>query len=461
MRTNKILLITAMIVSSAFCGIAQNARHSLSIKESINDNNIVYPASLETGSRAMAANWYLQNFAIVDNNHSNVLATDNVYRDRLNSLSRQMGVEMTFNPIVKKYIEYYLQRKRTLVAQMLGLCTFYMPYFDRAIGSRRLPRALRCVPLAGSALDANAVSPAGAGGLWHFMVLTAKGHGLEVNSLVDERRDPVKASYAAATYLKKLHDTYGDWLLAIAAYYCEPSNVNKAVRRAEVNGVSHPGFWDIYNFLPRNTRGYVPAFIATNYVMAFHREHNIGSAPARRRLDVDSVMVDQRVNLNQVAQVLNIPIDELRFLNPQYRNDVIPGNIHPYALTLPAQYVYSYRRNRDRIASHDRELYAVRDEVQPGESKEDYQPHLARAVIEPIDEAPVSRRRSVSIAYNDSPRPASYTPASYPPANYSGHAGSDYRQVPAARARQEKGTTTQVPVPVKRKSYVVNPSQQY
>ena len=149
-------------------------------------------------------------------------------------------------------------------------------------------------------------------------------------------------------------------------------------------------------------------------------------------------------------------IDELRFLNPQYRNDVIPGNIHPYALTLPAQYVYSYRRNRDRIASHDRELYAVRDEVQPGESKEDSQPHLAPAVIKPIDEAPVSRRRSVSIAYNDSPRPASY-----PPANYSGHAGSDYRQVPAARARQEKGTTTQVPVPVKRKSYVVNPSQQY
>ena len=455
MRTRILLIATIVTMGSAFCALAQNARNSVSIKESITDNDIVYPVSLRNGTKAMANNWYLRNFTIVDNNRNYVTVNDNVYRERLNSLSRQMGIEMTFNPVVKKYIEYYLQRNRTLVAQMLGMCTYYMPYFDRAIGSRRLPRALHCIPITGSALDANAVSPTGAGGLWQFMVLTAKGHGLEVNSLVDERRDPVKASYAAANYLKKLNETYGDWMLAIAAYYCEPSNVNKAIRRAEIRGVSHPGFWDIYGFLPRNTRGYVPAFIATNYVMAYHREHNIGSSPARRRLDVDSVMVDQRVNLNQIAQVLNIPIDEIRFLNPQYRNDVIPGNIHPYPLILPSQLVYSYKRNRDRIVNHDRELYAVRDEVQPGESKEIFHPHLTAAIIEPIDDAPVSRRRSVNMAYNSTPRSASYTPT-----NYSGHAGSDYRQVPVARERQEK-TTSMVPVPARRNADGNNRRQQY
>ena len=200
---------------------------------------------------------------------------------------------------------------------------------------------------------------------------TAKGLGMEVNSLVDERRDPRASSRNAARYLHQLYDIYGDWSLAIAAYNCGPGNVNKALRRA---GGGKKDYWEIYNYLPRETRGYVPAFIAANYVMNFYDHHNISPTVVRRHLTTDTVTVNHRVHLQQIADVLNIPIDEIRMLNPQFRKDIIPGNYRPYMLTLPRQQVLSYLMSEDAILAHDAELYAQRTYVEPGTSNESAEP---------------------------------------------------------------------------------------
>lgn len=194
---------------------------------------------------------------------------------------------------------------------------------------------------------------------------------MEVNSLVDERRDPRASSRNAARYLHQLYDIYGDWSLAIAAYNCGPGNVNKALRRA---GGGKKDFWEIYNYLPRETRGYVPAFIAANYVMNFYDHHNISPTVVRRHLTTDTVTVNHRVHLQQIADVLNIPIDEIRMLNPQFRKDIIPGNYRPYMLTLPRQQVLSYLMSEDAILAHDAELYAQRTYVEPGTSNESAEP---------------------------------------------------------------------------------------
>ena len=195
------------------------------------------------------------------------------------------------------------------------------------------------------------------------MLSTAKGLGLEVNSLVDERRDPIRSSELAAKYLKQLYEIYGDWSLAIASYNCGPGNVNKALRRA---GGGKQDFWDIYYYLPKETRGYVPAFIAANYVMTYHNDHNIGNALAKRPVLTDTIHITQRVHFDQISEVLGIPVEELRVLNPQYRRDEIPGDIRPYALTLPSKQVYSYIVSEDSIVNHNSAKYARRTTAVPG-----------------------------------------------------------------------------------------------
>ncbi len=237
-----------------------------------------------------------------------------------------------------------------------------MPIFEEALDRHGMPMELKYLPIIESALNPVAVSRAGATGLWQFMLPTATGQGLEVNSLVDERRDPYKATDAAVRYLKQLYETYEDWSLAIAAYNCGPGNVNKALRRA---GGGKKDFWAIYPFLPAETRGYVPGFIAANYVMTYYGEHNIAPALARRPLVVDSVHVNRRVHFEQIADVMGITLDELRALNPQYRKDIIPGNIKPYPLVLPSLQAYAYVANEDSIINHNASRYATRDVVEP------------------------------------------------------------------------------------------------
>ena len=366
MKTLKytIALLAAASLSFSAAHAAPKGKNVLSLKETITDKNISFPYSFATDTQEMMNNWYLQNYAILDYNvdkKSTVNVSDEEYIRRLKQMPTT--IEMPFNQVVRSYIDRYANKSRTLVEQMLGMSLYYMPIFEEALEREGMPLELKYIPVIESAMNPNAVSPAGAAGLWQFMPSTGKGMGLEISTLVDERRDPYKGTEKAVQYFKQLYEIYGDWSLAIAAYNCGPGNVNKAIIRA---GGDNPDFWAIYNYLPRETRGYVPAFIAANYVMTYYKEHNISPALAKKPLIVDTVKVNRRVNFNQISQVLNIPIDEIRILNPQYRQDIIPGDIKPYTLALPSQQIYSYVMVEDSIYNYRRDVYSQRTTVEPG-----------------------------------------------------------------------------------------------
>lgn len=365
------IAILALMGTAALTSWAVPKKSILSLKETITDTAIVYPESFETNTKEMMNNWYLQNYTVLDQNVENRATgdvSDEEYIKRLKAIPAV--IEMPFNQVVKSCIERYITRNRTLVEQALGMSLYYMPIFEQALEKEQLPLELKYLPVVESALNPNAVSRVGASGLWQFMVSTAKGVGLEVNSLVDERRDPYKSSEKAASYLKSLYNIYGDWSLAIAAYNCGPNNVNKALRRASTPEGVKKDFWQIYYYLPRETRSYVPAFIAANYVMTYFKRHNINASLAKKPLITDTVKVNRRVNFNQISEVLNIPIDEIRILNPQFRHDVIPGDTHPYSLILPSQQIYSYIMSEDSIVNHKANQYAHRDVVEPGDGSD-------------------------------------------------------------------------------------------
>lgn len=324
-----------------------------------------YPESFETDTRQMLENWYLRHYAELDreaDRRTSVHASDEEIIERLGAMPTE--IEMPFNSIVRSYIDMYTDRRKQLVENMLGLSLYYMPIFEQALDRHGLPMELKYLPVIESALNPVAVSRAGATGLWQFMLPTASGLGLEVNSMVDQRRDPYASSEAAAVYLKQLHEMFGDWSLAIAAYNCGPGNINKALRRA---GGGKKDFWELYPYLPAETRGYVPAFIAANYVMNHYDKHNISPALARRPIVTDTVHVCRRVHFDQISDVLAIPVEEIRTLNPQYRKDVIPGNIKPYSLVLPSMQVYAYIANEDSIVNHSADRYSRRSVVEPAD----------------------------------------------------------------------------------------------
>ena len=289
-------------------------------------------------------------------------------------------MEMAYNDVVQKFIDRYSGRLRRSISYMLGASNFYMPIFEEALEMYQLPLELKYLPIIESALNPTAVSRVGAAGLWQFMPATGKQYGLKLNSLVDERRDPVKSSQAAARYLRDLYKIFGDWNLVIAAYNCGPENINKAIRRAN-NVTSLKGadgeplpvvkdYWHIYPYLPRETRGYVPAFIAANYIMTYYSLHNICPMTTRLPAKSDTVMVSRNVHLEQVAAVVGLNIDLLRSLNPMYRRDVVPGATEPSPLRLPLadvgrfldleDSVYTYRANE--LLSRRAEV-EVRDDV--------------------------------------------------------------------------------------------------
>ena len=357
------LLLTATLASLVLTAAPDKKNNILSLKNTITDDNIVFPSSLDTDVNKLMTNWYLQNYTVLDaevENKSPGEVGEDIYIKRLASMPSV--IEMPYNDVVRKHIERYVYRSRTLVEQMLGMSLYYMPIFEQALEKENLPLELKYLPIVESAMDPNAVSPVGAAGLWQFMIGTAKGLGLEVNSLVDERRDPYRSSEMAAKYLKNLYQIYNDWSLAIAAYNCGPGNVNKALHRAGDKG----DFWNVYEYLPRETRGYVPAFIAANYAMTYYKQHNISPALAAKPLITDTVSVNRRIHFRQIAEILNIPVEEIRTLNPQYRQDVIPGDVHPYMLILPSQQVYSFIMSEDSINNYRNDLYAHRQVVQPG-----------------------------------------------------------------------------------------------
>lgn len=283
--------------------------------------------------------------------------------DYIDQLSRMPTImEMAYNEVVQKFIDRYSGRLRHSISYMLGASNFYMPIFEEALEAYQIPLELKYLPVIESALNPNAVSRVGATGLWQFMLATGKQYGLQVNSLVDERRDPVKASYAAAQYLRDLYRVFGDWNLVIAAYNCGPGNINKAIHRA---GGENKDYWHIYPYLPRETRGYVPAFIAANYIMTYYSYHNICPMVTRLPANTDTVMVNRDIHLEQVAAVVGLNIDLLRSLNPMYRRDIIPGNTEPMPLRLPLADIGRFIDVQDSVYSYRAdELLTKRLEVE-------------------------------------------------------------------------------------------------
>ena len=272
--------------------------------------------------------------------------TPEEYIERLRRMPTVM--EMGYNDIVQRFIDRYMGRLRHSVSYMLGAANFYVPIFEEALEAYQVPLELKYLPVIESALNPKAVSRVGATGLWQFMLGTGKQYGLEVNSLVDERRDPVRASYAAARYLRDLYRIFGDWNLVIAAYNCGPGNINKAIHRS--GGLKD--YWQLYPYLPAETRGYVPAFIAANYAMTYYCEHNICPMSTRLPLQTDTIVVNRDVHLEQISAVLDLDIEMLRSLNPQYRRDIVPGATKKYAIRLPMADTGRFIDMQDSIYSY-------------------------------------------------------------------------------------------------------------
>ena len=284
-------------------------------------------------------------------------------------------IEMPYNEVVQKFIDRYSGRLRHSVSYMLGASNFYMPIFEEALETYGLPLELKYLPVIESALNPKAVSRVGATGLWQFMLATGKRYGLEVNSLVDERRDPIKASYAAANYLSDLYKVFGDWNLVIAAYNCGPDQINKAIHRSK----GSKDYWQIYPYLPKETRGYVPAFIAANYIMTYYCKHNICPMTTRLPAKTDTIMVSRNVHLEQIAAVCNIDIEQLRTLNPAYRRDIVPGATKLSAVRLPQTEVGKFIDLEDSIYAYNAEVLFSK-----------------RATVEVNDDVPTYTRKSSS-----------------------------------------------------------------
>ena len=278
--------------------------------------------------------------------NENPVFTPEEYIDRLRRMPTVM--EMGYNDIVQRFIDRYMAHLRHSVSYMLGATNFYVPIFEEALEAYQVPLELKYLPVIESALNPRAVSRVGATGLWQFMLGTGKQYGLEVNSLVDERRDPVRSSYAAARYLRDLYRIFGDWNLVIAAYNCGPGNINKAIHRSG----GEKDYWRLYPYLPAETRGYVPAFIAANYAMTYYCEHGICPMSTKLPLETDTVVVDRDVHLEQIAKVLDLDIEMLRSLNPQYRRDIVPGATKKYAIRLPMADTGRFIDMQDSIYSY-------------------------------------------------------------------------------------------------------------
>ena len=351
MRKKTFIIIAAMILGGNCVTQAQNEKEEITVTDDDGKEEIIdVPEAMNYEVDSLLNLYYSKTYLQPDNDcnyhDENKTYPKETYIERLSRLPNVM--EMPYNNIVQQFIDRYTGRLRHSVSYMLGASNFYTPIFEEALESYGLPLELKYLPVIESALNPMATSHAGAAGLWQFMVATGKQYGLEVNSLVDERRDPVKSSFAAARYLKDLYNIFGDWSLVIAAYNCGPENINKAIHRAG----GEADYWKIYPYLPRETRGYVPAFIAANYVMNYYCEHNI--CPMRTQLPAktDTIVVNKDVHLKQIAEVCGIDIDELRTLNPQYRRDIVNGSNKPSIIRMPATATNTFIANEDSIYNY-------------------------------------------------------------------------------------------------------------
>ncbi|EGJ70913.1 Lytic transglycosylase catalytic [Bacteroides coprosuis DSM 18011] len=347
----KKVIVSVFIFISLFMTVTSKAQ----IQNQTIDEDIEIPETMIWSIDSLLNDWKTQKYLDLQKDcqtaKDNPFFPDSIYNHRLSRIPSIM--EMPYNSVVRSFIDLYSVRLRQQVAIMLSSTNFYIPIFEEALDAYNLPLELKYLPIIESALNPTAVSRAGATGLWQFMLSTGKEYGLETNSLVDDRRDPIKATWSAARYLKDLYEIYHDWNLVIAAYNCGPGNINKAIRRA--GGESD--YWEIYNYLPKETRGYVPAFIAANYIMTYYCDHNICPIESTLPVVSDTVIVNKEIHFDQISSICNIDKEELRSLNPQYKRDIIPGNTKPYALRLPHYTIPTYIENQDSIYNYKRDEY--------------------------------------------------------------------------------------------------------
>ncbi|HNP47585.1 MAG TPA: lytic transglycosylase domain-containing protein, partial [Bacteroidia bacterium] len=269
---------------------------------------------------------------------------DDIYRKRIEKI--QTPIPLAYNSQVQEYINMYAMRKRGLTERVMGLANLYFPLYEQIFDQQGLPLEFKYLSIVESALNPTAVSRVGATGLWQFMLSTGKLYKLKVNSYLDERRDPVKSTMAAAQYFKDMYSIYNDWLLVIAAYNCGAGNVNRAIARSG----GKKTFWEISPYLPRETRGYVPAFIAVTYLMNYSSEHNLTSVPPMiSYFEADTVMVDRKMQLKDIADAINVPVELLSYLNPMYKKGVIPDGDEPMTLRLPTNKINTYIASIDNI----------------------------------------------------------------------------------------------------------------
>lgn len=337
------------------------------IQDSLSAEDISMPDGMEAELDSLLQEWNNKNYLTPEGDcteGTNPEVDRETYIRRLGRLPNV--IEMPYNEVVQKFIDQYAGRLRRSVSIILGASNFYTPIFEEALEAYQLPLELKYLPVIESALNPTAVSRAGAVGLWQFMITTGKQYGLEVTSLIDERRDPIKASYAAARYLKDLYEIFGDWTLVIASYNCGPANVRKAIARAG----GEKDYWRIYPYLPKETRGYVPAFIAANYIMNHYCDHNICPAAAQLPASTDTVTVTRNLHMDQVVALCNVKAEELRALNPQYRTSLIPGDGHECTLRLPTPAMAAFVAAGDSIYNyHATELLTSRREVEVAQVK--------------------------------------------------------------------------------------------
>lgn len=348
MKRIKTLLLA--LAASFITATAQTDEITVHNDQNGRDEVIDLPEGMSVSCDSLINEWMAKKYLYPDttcaNPDYNPTFTTEEYQERLRRLPVVM--EMPYNSVVQKFIDQYSGRLRRTVSYALGAGNFYIPIFEEALDYYGLPLELKYLPVIESALEPKAKSSAGAVGLWQFMLATGKRYDLKVNSLIDERQDPYKSSWAAARYLRDLYKIYRDWNLVIAAYNCGPTNVNKAIHRA--NGVRD--YWTIYPYLPSETRGYVPAFIAANYIMNYYCEHNICPMKTKLPITTDTVTIMRDLHMQQVAELCNIDVEAIQALNPQYRTQLIPGSSGPMTLRLPTETLNTFIDLKDSVYNY-------------------------------------------------------------------------------------------------------------
>ncbi len=348
MKRIKTLLLA--LAASFMTATAQTDEITVHNDQNGRDEVIDLPEGMSVSCDSLINEWMAKKYLYPDttcaNPDYNPTFTTEEYQERLRRLPVVM--EMPYNSVVQKFIDQYSGRLRRTVSYALGAGNFYIPIFEEALDYYGLPLELKYLPVIESALEPKAKSPAGAVGLWQFMLATGKRYDLKVNSLIDERQDPYKSSWAAARYLRDLYKIYRDWNLVIAAYNCGPTNVNKAIHRAD--GVRD--YWTIYPYLPSETRGYVPAFIAANYIMNYYCEHNICPMKTKIPITTDTVTIMRDLHMQQVAELCNIDVEAIQALNPQYRTQLIPGSSGPMTLRLPTETLNTFIDLKDSVYNY-------------------------------------------------------------------------------------------------------------